>query len=380
MLQPYRRHLRSCPHRAKGQGFTLCRCPIWAYGNVKGKTFRQSLKTNDGSRVEQIMQAIEAGRPVYLQPQPLDRTVAAAVSAFLEVCRGRGLRQTTIDSYTKTLSYLDGTVALDMIDAPFLDAHRASRMIAASTWRKELETLRAFFAWCLDRKWITDNPAKRLRMPRIEDLSTLPFTAEEIDGLQAACDVIASDNHAETAYIRQRARALVLVLLYSGLRISDVAQLRRAALETSGHLVLRVLKTGVRLKVLLHPDAVTALKTLPSVSPEYFFWTGRGSLTTCIKNMRRTVQRLGIIAKVHAHPHRFRDTFAVELLTQGADIRTVQKLLGHTSVRTTEKHYAHFVAAHQALLDSAAARLDFQRGSNRQFPVHLVRDRLRNAK
>ena len=45
----------------------------------------------------------------------------------------------------------------------------------------------------------------------------------------------------------------------------------RAALEISGHLVLRILKTGVRLKVLLHPDAVTVLKTLPSVSPKHFF-------------------------------------------------------------------------------------------------------------
>ena len=72
------------------------------------------------------------------------------------------------------------------------------------------------------------------------------------------------------------------------------------------------------------------------------------------------MQRLGAIAKVKAQPHRFRDTFAVELLTNGVDIRSVQLLLGHKSVRTTEKHYADFVAAHQALLDSAVSTMNFQ--------------------
>src|SRR5215469_1005660 len=168
-----------------------------------------------------------------------------------------------------------------------------------------------------------------------------------------ACSQIASDNPAETPYIRRRSLALVYVLLYSGLRTSDVARLRRSAMdESTRYLTIRTTKTGVPLKVQLHPDAVKALMTLPAQNPNYFFWTGRGQVERCAKNMWRTIQRLGTIAGIkNAHPHRFRDTFACELLTQGADIRTVQKLLGHDSVRTTEKHYAHFLAAHQSLLD-----------------------------
>jgi site-specific recombinase XerD len=106
-------------------------------------------------------------------------------------------------------------VLLEVADVAFLEAHGKTREIAASTWRRELETLRAFFAWCVEQKWITDNPAERLRMPRVEDLSTLPLTAEEIDRLIAACDQIASDNPGETPYIRRRARALALTLLYT---------------------------------------------------------------------------------------------------------------------------------------------------------------------
>src|ERR1039458_2035127 len=93
----------------------------------------------------------------------------------------------------------------------------------------------------------------------------------------AACDQITSDDPAEVSYIRHRALALVYGLLYSGLRISDVAKLRRPALDVNtGHLTIRrIQKTGVSLKVLIHQNAVKALNTLPAVNPEYFFWTGR---------------------------------------------------------------------------------------------------------
>jgi integrase/recombinase XerD len=61
----------------------------------------------------------------------------------------------------------------------------------------------------------------------------------------------------------------------------------------------------------------------------------------------------------NGHPHRFRDTFAVELLKKGASLHTVQLLLGHTSIRTTEKHYAPFVLEFQKVIDAATAKLSF---------------------
>lgn len=114
------------------------------------------------------------------------------------------------------------------------------------TARKELEHLRAFFAWCQDRKWISDNPARRLRMPLVEGVATLPFSPEEVSKLIAACDRISSTDQAMTPFIRRRSRALVYTLLYSGLRIGDIALLRRASLdETTRHLTVRTTKTGV---------------------------------------------------------------------------------------------------------------------------------------
>jgi len=79
----------------------------------------------------------------------------------------------------------------------------------------------------------------------------------------------------------------------------------------------------------------------PRVSPHYFFWTGEGKRDTAEENWRRSLRKLFALAKVTGgHPHRFRDTFAVELLLAGVPLERVSVLLGHSSVRVTEKHYS----------------------------------------
>ena len=76
-------------------------------------------------------------------------------------------------------------------------------------------------------------------------------------------------------------------------------------------------------------------------------------LTACDR-ARRVIARLGVIAKVaNAHPHRFRDTWAKEALLAGTSMRTVQLVLGHKSITTTEEHYAPFVVEYQAQIDDA---------------------------
>jgi integrase len=76
-------------------------------------------------------------------------------------------------------------------------------------------------------------------------------------------------------------------------------------------------------------------------------------LTACDR-ARRVIARLGVIAKVaNAHPHRFRDTWAKTALLNGTPMRTVQLVLGHRSIRTTEEHYAPFVPEYQEMIDGA---------------------------
>lgn len=355
MLTAYRRHLQRCAFAKKGQNYTLCDCPVWCYGRVGvAAPIRRSLGTRNWDEAIRRLMAIEVGE---FSPEPQGCSVAEVAALYLSDCEARNVRGSTLASYRRTLgTFPDMRIA--HVSAAHVAAWRAGRKVAAGTQRKELEHLRFFFRWCVSRKLIGENPADGVKSPRVDSRPTMPYSQEEVARLLAACDQIASDNPGETEYIRRRARCFVLLLLYSGLRRSDAAVLRRSALRDC-RLTLRTEKTGVRLQVQLPAAVSDELSRLPAENPEYFFWSGRSKPATVTGNLWRTIQRLGVIADVHATPHRFRDTFACRLLEHGADIRTVQKLLGHTSVRTTEKHYAPWVEAHQKLLDAATAKLDF---------------------
>lgn len=374
MLRACRRHLKICPHRSKGKNFTLCGCPIWTDGELKGERYRISLRTSDWATATRRIDALQRGEDIVRADAPTI-TVRHAADRYIADCRARKLEDSTIASYAKTLDYLAADFPrLRDVTIESLDAWRQGREVKGSTQRKELETLRAFLRFCIRRGWMRDNPASELGLPQDDSEPTLPFAPAEVEALLAACDRFAIRD--DTAH--RRARALVLVLLYSGLRISDVARLERRALE-GNHLVLRkIKKTGERLKLLLNKDAIDALGRLAAASGKYFFWDGHSDAATREKVLRRVIVKLGKLANVHAHPHRFRDTFACELLANGADIRTVQLLLGHSSVRTTEKHYAHFVARHQHLLDSAAATLNFKPKPARPLLVDSHKNRRRN--
>jgi integrase len=107
------------------------------------------------------------------------------------------------------------------------------------------------------------------------------------------------------------------------------------------------------------PNAtVHALKSLPVVSHDLYFWLGgdESRLVTACDRARRVIARLGTIAGVKdARPHRFRDTWAKEALLNGTSMRTVQLVLGHKSIRTTEEHYAPYVPEYQSMIDEATA-------------------------
>jgi integrase len=171
---------------------------------------------------------------------------------------------------------------------------------------------------------------------------TLPFSADEMTRILDACDGYPGN--------ADRMKAFVLTMRHSGLRIGDTIALKRDRIK-GNKLFLYTQKTGTPVNVPLPPAAVHALGKL-SGDGELFFTSGRAKPQTARANWSRYLDTVFKAAKVPgAHSHRFRDTFAVSLLEAGVSIENVSVLLGHSSVRITERHYKPWVKTLQKKLE-----------------------------
>ncbi len=126
------------------------------------------------------------------------------------------------------------------------------------------------------------------------------------------------------------------MLRYTGLRIRDVVMLETQR-RVGYRLLIYTQKTGVCVYCPLPDFVVQALDLCPRTNPRYFFWSGTSNPKSAVGDWQRSLRKLFRIAGVeHGHAHRFRDTFAVELLLAGVPLDRVSVWLGHRSVQVTE--------------------------------------------
>ena len=246
-----------------------------------------------------------------------------------------------------------------------------------TTWKdgalsslKKLERMRTFFSFAVRRKWVSDNPALELKAPKVQLRPTLPFTHDEMLKILAAIEkraVEAAHNGRENV---ARLRTLVLLLRYSGMRIGDAVSLTVDRIA-GNRLFLYTAKTGTPVYTVLPDFLVKALEATPRMTELYYFWTGTGKLSTAVRmwdmRLKRAFEKAEI---VNGHAHRFRDSFAVALLLDSVPMERVSMLLGHTSIRVTEKHYSPWVRARQEQLEADVARV------LRNDPLALLEEQL----
>ena len=362
MLTIYRRHKKPCEHRSEGRKYRRCRCPIWVDGSLNGQEIRKSLNTTDWQKAQEFVREWEAMESEPKAPQE-PMTIQTAAKAFVTDAEDQKLAGSTISKYRLLFKQLGifaqnrGFRYLTELSVEGLGEFRSSWKDGPRSSAKKLERLRAFFRFAQDRDWVTKNPASKLKAPKVTLCPTLPYTREEMIRILAALEKYRDEIPARGMENALRLRALVLLLRYSGVRIGDAISLTSDRVNQN-RLFLYTAKTGTPVNTVLPDFVLDALEACPKVTEVHYFWNGTDKLDAIVGSWRRRLAKLFELAAVrNGHAHRFRDTFAVELLLAGVPIERVSVLLGHQSVRITERHYSPWVHARQEQLEQDLRRV-----------------------
>jgi site-specific recombinase XerD len=334
MLTIYRRHRANC--KMKGRR-AKCFCPIWVQGILHDNTIRESLGVTSWEAAQKICRdwEIDGKREIL--------TVREAMQRFIADHERRQLSPETVKKFERLVKRMPD-VRVDSITPDDLAKIVESWKLKPSTQQKQLERLKSFFRFCERRKWIKESPSKDLAAPREKGIDVKPFTSEELERIHWAIPLFPKKGIYREGN-SARIKSFVNCLRWTGLRIRDVVQLKRTAVA-DGYITLRTQKNGKPVRLPIHRDI-----DFPA-GGEYFFWSGEGNPKSCVGDWQRTLRRLSALSGVHIHAHRFRHTFAAELLSKGVPVSEVAAILGNTP-RIVEKHYSQWISQRQKAIDEA---------------------------
>lgn len=365
-LTLYRRHKRSCPNFGKPRRArqVKCKCKFWADGVLGGREVRMSLDTRDSKKANEKLHEWEAKEQVVERGAAV--TLAEAWTSMLADLEARKLSDATIGKYKllerqmKAYGEECGLKMLAQFDLDVLSKFRATWKDGPRTAGKKLERLRAFLRFAHDRQWVESNPATKIKLPKTSICPTMPLTGEQWLDLLTACDKFHANAPAEGKLNACRLKTLVALMRYSGMRVSDAVALTTDRLD-GNKLFLYTAKTGVPVYTVLPDSVLHALEATPKVTKAHYFWTGNGKIESIVRSWQARLKKAFDLAGIskglgNAVSHRLRDTFAVSLLLAGVPIERVSILLGHQSVRVTEKHYSPWVRSRQEQLEADVAR------------------------
>jgi integrase/recombinase XerD len=229
--------------------------------------------------------------------------------------------------------------ALDELDEHTLFLYLAwlrKRGHAGRSLARHLSSLRGFFAYAFEERLIRNNPTLFLERPKLPSLLPEVLNEKEMNAILALPDM--------REKLGVRDRCMLEILYGAGLRVSELCNLRVLDLDAQRG-VLRVFGKGAKERLVpLHGMAVSLLCDYardwrPAFSPkeDMFFLnrSGKGlSRVALWKIVRKYALKAGIRRAIS--PHTFRHSFATHLLEGGADLRSVQLLLGHADISATE--------------------------------------------
>ncbi len=279
-----------------------------------------------------------------------------AFLAWIEI--QKGYSQSTIQAYHTDLIQFDKHLqnhALSLENVKSIEKKHISQYIAClyrkniskSSMARKLASLRAFFNFQMRIKQISQNPAQGVRNPKQEQKHPKLLNVNQAFAILDAENIIPStESQTQSNILHLRDIALVELLYGSGLRVSEALDVQIQALDLHSGF-LRIIGKGSKERLCpLTESAITAIKNWLNVRGQMannleqaLFVGARGS-----KLNRRQVKRIienlckkaGVNANISAHS--LRHSFATHLLEAGADLRTVQELLGHSRLTTTQRY------------------------------------------
>ncbi|APR85526.1 Tyrosine recombinase XerC [Minicystis rosea] len=249
---------------------------------------------------------------------------------------------------------------------------KLARTHSPASVARKIAAVRAFLRWLMRRGEVEKNVAQELALPKVR--KPLP-TFLNVD---AAAEVVTTPDEDSAEGLRDRA---VMETLYgAGLRVSELCGLDLGDVDTDSEDIgsVRVLGKGSKERVvplgsaavkairryLEHRDELTDPKTGVR-DPRALFLSKRGARLG-VRRVQHLVHRYGALGAGRAdlHPHALRHTCATHLLDGGADLRAIQKMLGHASLATTQR-YTHVSIDHLMKVYDAAHPLAKRRAAGR---------------
>lgn len=282
--------------------------------------------------------------------------IDTAIDNFIGyIASEKGLSRNTVSSYSADLKMFSGYLAgLKITDAQaittdrilqFLSTLKNKKMSSASLVRHQV-TIRNFFKFMLKEGILKKDPVHILEMPKRDRKLPHVMNEQEVKQLLNAPFMIKDANR------QLRDRAMLELLYATGLRVSELVGLTLNSLEmTVGY--IRVTGKGSKERIVpmgeVAKESVAAYlgasrQTYVSHDTNYLFLTRQGDRFTRqgFWKLLKTYLKMQRVTK-HITPHTMRHSFATHLLSHGADLRSVQLMLGHSDISTTQI-YTHINA------------------------------------
>jgi len=287
--------------------------------------------------------------------------MARHAADFIESLRRKAVSIHTITNYERDLKHFAHFLelrkaAIESTDhvllRDFLNHLYTERHLSKSSVSRKLACLKTFFKFLVREGRLKVNPAELISSPR------LPKKLPAYMGEEETARVMEMPQGNGLRELRDRA---ILELLYaSGLRVSELVGLNEDEIDMQQETV-RVLGKGNKERIVPFgsfaaraiQEYLEAKRTVPSVEPEKdgsvpaFLSVRKNPRRIVVRDVQRLVarMRLGLKTTRRVTPHTLRHSFATHLLERGADLRSIQELLGHESLSTTQK-YTHVSIQH----------------------------------